>query len=182
MSIGEDGIRDLLIEIGQNPDREGLLDTPKRVVKAMKEMTEGYNQSPADILKRQFEGNDYDDLVIVRGFSSLCEHHLLPFVGQCAIAYLPRKKVVGLSKLPRLVQCYAKRLQLQEKMTRQIAEAIMNHLTPRGVGVYVKAHHQCMGCRGVKQPDADMVTTTVLGLMREDSSLKNEFIQAVHNG
>jgi len=184
MSIGEEGIRDLLIEIGQDPEREGIVDTPKRVVKAMKEMTAGYNQSPREILSRQFEGDNYDDLVIVRGirFASLCEHHLLPFVGTCAVGYLPRRKVVGLSKLPRLVECYSKRLQLQERMTRQIANAVMIHLVPRGVGVYVQATHQCMACRGARQPDADMVTTTVLGEMRENPSLKSEFIQAVHHG
>jgi len=184
MSIGEEGIRDLLIEIGQDPEREGIVDTPMRVVKAMKEMTAGYNQSPREILSRQFEGDNYDDLVIVRGirFASLCEHHLLPFVGTCAVGYLPRRKVVGLSKLPRLVECYSKRLQLQERMTRQIANAVMIHLVPRGVGVYVQATHQCMACRGARQPDADMVTTTVLGEMRENPSLKSEFIQAVHHG
>lgn len=184
MNTGEEGVRDLLIEIGQDPDREGIVDTPMRVVKAMKEMTVGYSQCPNDILRRQFEGDDYDDLVTVRGirFASLCEHHLLPFVGTCAVAYLPKKRVVGLSKLPRLVECFAKRLQLQERMTRQIAEAVMQYLNPKGVGVCVKATHQCMACRGVRQPDADMVTTTVLGEMRTNHSLKQEFIEAVNNG
>jgi len=180
----EQGIRQLLIELGQDPDREGIVDTPKRVVKAMKEMTGGYAMEPSIILNRQFYGENYDDLVIVRGirFSSLCEHHLLPFIGTAAVAYLPKDRVVGLSKLPRLVQCYARRLQLQEKMTRQIAEAIMKYLEPQGVGVYVAAQHQCMACRGVRQQDADMVTTTVLGAIREDQSLKQEFIEAVHHG
>lgn len=177
----EIGIASLLKVLGQDPTREGLVSTPQRVVQAMQEMTKGYWQSPKDILSRQFAGDSYDDLVVVRGirFSSLCEHHLLPFVGTCAVAYLPRDKVVGLSKLPRLVECYAMRLQLQERMTRQIAEAVMAHLEPRGVGVCVQATHQCMACRGVRQPDADMLTTTVLGEMRDNPSLKAEFTEAV---
>ena len=177
----EIGIASLLKVLGQDPTREGLVSTPQRVVQAMQEMTKGYWQSPKDILSRQFAGDSYDDLVVVRGirFSSLCEHHLLPFVGTCAVAYLPRDKVVGLSKLPRLVECYATRLQLQERMTRQIAEAVMAHLNPRGVGVCVQATHQCMACRGVRQPDADMLTTTVLGEMRDNPSLKAEFTEAV---
>ena len=133
MRFAEEGIRQLLIELGQDPTREGIKDTPKRVVRAMKEMTMGYDQDPEKILARQFEGDNYDDLVIVRGirFSSLCEHHLLPFVGVAAVGYLPDKRVVGLSKLPRLVECYARRLQLQERMTRSIAEAVMQYLNPK---------------------------------------------------
>ena len=177
----EIGIANLLRVLGQDPDREGLASTPQRVVRAMQQMTAGYHQNPQEILSRQFAGDSYDDLVVVRGirFSSLCEHHLLPFVGTCAVAYLPHDKVVGLSKLPRLVECYAMRLQLQERMTRQIAEAVMTHLEPRGVGVCVQATHQCMACRGVRQPDADMLTTTVLGEMRDNPSLKSEFTEAV---
>ncbi len=180
---GEAGIRELLIELGQDPDREGLIDTPKRVVKAMKEMTSGYDMDPAEILCRQFEGDGYEDLVIVRGirFSSMCEHHLLPFIGTASVAYLPKKRVVGLSKLPRLVECYARRLQLQERMTNQIGMAVWNHLDPQGAGVHVQATHQCMACRGVRQPDADMVTTMVIGAMKDDPSLKSEFISAVQN-
>tara|TARA_R110002051_G_scaffold126604_4_gene200232 strand:+ start:3135 stop:3686 length:552 start_codon:yes stop_codon:yes gene_type:complete len=180
----EQGVRELLIELGQDPDREGIVDTPKRVVKAMKEMTVGYAMEPSVILERQFAGDNYDDLVIVRNirFSSMCEHHLLPFVGVASVAYMPNETVVGLSKIPRLVECFARRLQLQERMTRQIAEAMMEYLKPLGVGVYVQAQHQCMACRGVRQQDADMVTTTVLGTMRTHQSLKDEFIKAVGNG
>jgi GTP cyclohydrolase I len=178
----EEGIRSLLLALGQDPDREGLVDTPKRVVKAMLEMTAGYSMDPAKILQRQFDGGGYDDLVVVRGirFSSMCEHHLLPFIGEAAVAYIPRERVVGLSKLPRLVECYARRLQLQEQMTHQIAVAMQKHLDPIGVGVHVRAQHQCMACRGVRQQDADMVTTTVLGLMRTDPAVKDEFIATVH--
>lgn len=180
----EEGIRQLLVELGQDVAREGIVDTPARVVKAMKEMTSGYGEDPAAILSRQFDSCGYDDLVVVRGirFSSLCEHHLLPFTGTAAVAYLPKDKVVGLSKLPRLVECFSMRLQLQEKMTREIAEAVEEHLEPHGVGVYVEARHQCMACRGVRQTDADMVTTTVLGAMRECRGLKDEFLSAVHAG
>ena len=177
------GVRSLLEAIGQDPSREGLIDTPKRVVGAMLEMTEGYGMNPKEILERQFEGDGYQDLVIVRGirFASLCEHHLLPFVGTASVAYLPDRRVVGLSKIPRLVECFARRLQLQERMTHQIASAMNEHLKPQGVGVHVTATHQCMACRGVRQPDADMVTTTVLGQLRESASLKAEFIAATHN-
>jgi len=178
----QDAVRTILIELGQDPDREGLVDTPKRVIKAMREMTSGYDMDPAKILSRQFDGCGYDDLVVVRGirFSSMCEHHLLPFIGEAAIGYIPRDRVVGLSKLPRLVECYARRLQLQEQMTHQIAVALEEHLDPIGVGVHVRAQHQCMACRGVRQQDADMVTTTVLGLMRTSVGLKDEFIATVH--
>jgi len=179
----EAGIKNLLTHLGQDPTREGIVDTPKRVVKAMTEMTEGYYMEPKLILERQFASEGYDDLVVVRGirFSSMCEHHLLPFIGEASVAYMPRDKVVGLSKLPRLVECYARRLQLQEKMTREIADAIQKYLDPIGVGVHVRAQHQCMACRGVKQQDADMVTTTVLGSLREDKCLKDEFIEAVYH-
>jgi len=178
----EEGIANLLRALGQDPSREGIVDTPKRVVKAMREMTEGYDMSPEVILERQFDSGGYDDLVVVRGirFSSMCEHHLLPFIGTASVAYMPRDRVVGLSKLPRLVECYARRLQLQEQMTHQIAAAMQKHLDPLGVGVHVRAQHQCMACRGVRQQDADMVTTTVMGMLRENASLKDEFIAAVN--
>lgn len=178
------GIEALLIHLGQDIKQASIADTPKRVVKAMEEMTVGYGMNPSKILSRQFHGDSYDDLVVVRGirFASMCEHHLLPFVGTAAVAYLPDKIVVGLSKLPRLVECFARRLQLQERMTREIAEAVMEYLKPLGVGVHIQAQHQCMACRGVNQPDADMVTTTVLGYMRDEPSLKAEFIEAVNNG
>jgi len=184
MIAPEEGIKALLIALGQDPMREGLIDTPKRVVKAMKEMTCGYQMDPSVILERQFDGCGYDDLVVVRGirFSSMCEHHLLPFVGEVAVGYIPKDRVVGLSKLPRLVECYARRLQLQEQMTHQIAVAMNDHLDPLGVGVHVRAQHQCMACRGVRQQDADMVTTTVLGMMRTNVALKDEFIATVHSG
>jgi len=178
------GVRAILSILGQDPDREGIKETPARVLKAMVEMTDGYGMSPRAILERQFDSAGYDDLVVVRGirFTSLCEHHLLPFVGTATVGYLPRDRVVGLSKIPRVVECYAHRLQLQEKLTREIAEAINEHLSPKGVGVHIVAQHQCMACRGVRQIDADMVTTTVLGAMRLNKSLKDEFIKSVYEG
>lgn len=180
--LAREGVVNLLKAIGEDPSREGLIDTPKRVVKAYEQMTEGMRQDPAEILSTKFEGDEYDELVIVRGirFTSLCEHHLLPFIGTASVAYLPRKTVVGLSKIPRLVHCFARRLQLQERMTRQIAVAMRDNLNPQGVGVHIEAQHQCMACRGVRQQDADMVTTTILDRMRDDSDLRAEFIAAVH--
>ena len=179
----QEAVRAIILELGEDPDREGLIDTPKRVIKALQEMTSGYTMNPAEILQRQFDSDGYDDLVIVRGirFSSMCEHHLLPFVGTAAVAYVPNDRVVGLSKLPRLVECFARRLQLQERMTHQIAQAVQDHLDPFGVGVHVTASHQCMACRGVKQHDADMVTATVMGAMRTNASLKAEFISSVQS-
>ena len=160
-------------------DREGLHDTPKRIVKALHEMTEGYRQDPYAILSTQF-AEGHDELVIVRGveFHSLCEHHLLPFTGVASVAYLPgpSRKVVGLSKLARVVLCFAKRLQVQERMTREIAEAVALALDARGVGVVVRAHHLCMGCRGVRQPHAEMVTSCLLGTLRDNADARREFL------
>jgi GTP cyclohydrolase I len=166
----------LLQHIGEDVTREGLVDTPARVVKAYGEMTVGYHQDPKDILSRTF-AMDSDEMIVMRNirFASLCEHHLLPFTGTAAVAYVPREgRVVGASKLVRLVQCYAKRLQIQERMTSQIASAIQEHLKALGVGVVVKAHHQCMGCRGIEQPDAEMVTSCMLGCMREKPEARAE--------
>ena len=162
-----DAVRYLLQTIGEDPDREGLVDTPKRVVRALTEMTSGRLADPREVLGTVF-AEDCDQMVVVRGirFSSLCEHHLLPFTGTAAIGYLPRGRVVGLSKIPRLVEAYAKRLQMQERLTSQIAYAMHSVLEPLGVGVVMKAHHACMGCRGVRQPDAEMVTSHLIGAAR----------------
>lgn len=181
MSDGvEEGIRSLLMHLGQDPNSDGLKDTPKRFVKAFEEMTVGYDQSPKEILSKVFDVR-CQDMVIVRGvrFSSLCEHHLLPFVGTASIGYIPREGVVGLSKLARLVECFSRRLQVQERMTNQIAEAMQEHLNPLAVGVVVSAHHQCMGCRGVRQPDADMITSAMLGFFKEEFSARQEFLKLI---
>jgi GTP cyclohydrolase I len=174
------GIQNLLRFIGEDPGRDGLVDTPKRVVKAFREMTEGYWQSPSEILTARFEA-DYDEMVILRDidFTSLCEHHLLPFVGTATVAYIPQDQVVGLSKLARLTHCFSRRLQLQERMTTQIADAIVEHLNPVGVGVIVKAGHQCMACRGVKVAGATMVTSALRGEFHE-ASVRAEFLRLAY--
>jgi len=179
----EDAVVRLLQWIGEDPNREGLRDTPKRVTKALKEMTAGNQLDPKQILGTVFDENS-DQMVVVRGirFSSLCEHHMLPFSGTATVGYIPRRKVVGLSKIPRLVNAFAKRLQVQERMTNQIAHALMKNLQPLGTGVVIKAHHSCMGCRGVIQPDAEMITSAMLGCLREDPSARAELMQFCKEG
>jgi len=172
----EGAVVTLLRWIGEDPDRDGLRDTPARVAKAWREMTSGYDDDPAAILSRTFDESS-DEMIVLRGidFHSTCEHHLLPFHGTAMVGYLPGK-VVGISKLARLVECFARRLQIQERMTRQIAEAVETHLDARGVGVIVRAHHLCMGCRGVRQPEAEMVTSAMLGTLRSDAKSRAEFL------
>ena len=173
----EDAFTAILQHIGEDPTREGLLDTPRRFVKALEELTSGYEEDPAEILNTQFE-EPYDQMVVVTGieFTSLCEHHVLPFTGIASVGYIPMKKVVGLSKLPRIVQTFAKRLQVQERMTNQIAEAINEHVNPMGVGVIMTATHQCMAIRGVKAADAKMTTSCLLGTLRESPAARSEFL------
>ncbi len=172
----EDAVVTLLRWIGEDPDRDGLRDTPARVAKAWREMTSGYDDDPAAILARTFDESS-DEMIVLRGiaFHSTCEHHLLPFHGTATVGYLPGK-VVGISKLARLVECFARRLQIQERMTRQIAEAIEEHLDARGAGVIVRAHHLCMGCRGVRQQETEMVTSAMLGTLRSDPKSRAEFL------
>lgn len=176
-AAAEEAVATLLRFIGEEPERDGLRDTPARVVRAWREMTAGYAEDPAEILSRTFEESS-DELVILRGISfySTCEHHLLPFYGEASVGYLPGK-VVGISKLARLVECFAKRLQVQERMTRQIADAIERHLEARGVGVVLRAHHLCMGCRGVRQEETEMVTSAMLGTLRTDATSRAEFLK-----
>ncbi len=171
-----DAVRRLLQHIGEDPERDGLFDTPKRVVKALAEMTAGYSLDPADVLGTTFDVGS-DELVLVTGvqFTSLCEHHLLPFVGTASVGYLPGERVVGLSKLARLVDLYAHRLQVQERLTSQIADAIMTHLDAQAAGVVIRAHHSCMSCRGVRK-HSDMVTSSMLGKLRDEPSLRAEFL------
>ena len=172
----EAAITTLLRYIGEDPSRDGLRDTPARVARAWREMTSGYADDPAEILGRTFEESS-DEMIILRGISfySTCEHHLLPFYGTATVGYLPGK-VVGISKLARLVECFARRLQIQERMTRQIAEAVETHLEARGVGVVLRAHHLCMGCRGVRQEETEMVTSSMLGTLRSDATSRSEFL------
>lgn len=174
---GEKAIELLLAAIGEDGSREGLRETPARVMRAWREMTSGYDEDPARILAKQFKAKEYDEMVTVRGieFWSTCEHHLLPFTGKVTVGYLPGASVVGLSKIPRLVHCFARRLQIQERLTAQIAGAMRDHLGAAGVGVVMRATHLCMAARGVKAP-AEMVTSTMLGTIRDDPRARAEFL------
>lgn len=174
---GQAAIRTLLYLIGENPDREGLLDTPKRVIKAWGEMTSGYEVDPKTVLGTDFDGEKYDQMVVSRNieFVSCCEHHMLPFIGVAHVAYIPKDRVVGLSKMARLVDVFAKRLQIQERMTQQIANTMWDVLKPRGVGVIVQAKHSCMSCRGVRKQNSDMITTCLRGNFQQQK-VKEEFI------
>lgn len=178
---GEQAVVSLIRTIGEDPGRDGLLETPRRVVEALREMTAGYGEDPKEILSKTFDETS-DELIVLRGieFYSICEHHLLPFYGNVSVGYLPGL-VVGISKLARLVHCYARRLQIQERLTRQIADAIQDHLSARGTAVIVKAHHLCMGCRGVRQPSTELVTSSMLGTLREDAVTRGEFLRLSGN-
>ena len=174
----EDAVRKLVTWAGADPDREGLVDTPRRVVKAYEEFFSGYQVDPTDYLERTFEETDgYDEMIVLRdiAFVSHCEHHILPVLGKAHVAYLPNRRVVGISKLARVVEAYARRLQIQERMTAQIANAIETALQPRGIAVVVEAEHQCMTTRGVMKPGVSMVTSRMLGAFREDAKTRLEF-------
>ena len=174
----EDAVRKLITWAGDDPDREGLVDTPRRVVKAYEELFSGYQVDPTDYLERTFEETDgYDEMIVLRdiAFVSHCEHHILPVLGKAHVAYLPNRRVVGISKLARVVEAYARRLQIQERMTAQIANAIETALQPRGIAVVVEAEHQCMTTRGVMKPGVSMVTSRMLGAFREDAKTRLEF-------
>ena len=178
----ENAIRTLLEYAGEDPTREGLLETPKRVVKSYEEFYKGYSQDPRKYLLRTFEEvNGYDEMVVLRDipFESHCEHHMAPIIGKVHIGYLPRNKVVGISKLARVVETYAKRLQVQEKMTAQIADCIQDILEPYGVGVVVQATHECMSTRGVHKHGVSMVTSRMAGVFREDEKTRREFLAVV---
>ncbi|GAC1655992.1 MAG: GTP cyclohydrolase I FolE [Candidatus Dormibacteraceae bacterium] len=171
----------MLEELGEDPTRQGLVDTPRRVAESLRFFTEGYAQDPADIVGDAIFDQEYEGMVVVRdiGFFSMCEHHLLPFFGRVHVAYLPTGRVVGLSKLPRIVDAYAHRLQLQERMTAEIAAAIDTVLAPAGVGVQIEARHLCMEMRGVQKQDSETVTTCVLGAFRSEARTRAEFLDAI---
>ena len=178
----EDAVRTLLRWAGDDPDREGLLDTPGRVVRAYEEYFAGYENDPTEVLSRTFEEVEgYDEMIVLTDirFESHCEHHLAPIIGKAHIAYLPDRRVVGISKLARLVEVYAKRLQIQEKMTAQIADTLQEVLKPRGVAVVVEAAHECMTTRGVHKPGVSMVTSRMVGAFREDAMTRREFLSIV---
>lgn len=181
----EDAIRILLRWAGDDPTREGLIDTPKRVVKAYGDWFSGYATDPEDYLKRTFEEVEgYDEMVVLRDipFESHCEHHMAPIIGKAHVGYLPEGRVVGISKLARVVDTYARRFQVQEKMTAQIARCIEHALRPRGVGVVIEAQHECMTTRGIHKRGVSMVTSKMLGTFREDARTRNEFLRFIDVG
>jgi GTP cyclohydrolase IA len=174
----EAAVREILTEIGEEPDREGLVGTPVRVHRMYTELTAGYHVDPARLMNGAVFDVDYSEMVVVKDipFYSLCEHHLLPFFGAAAVAYIPRGRVIGLSKIPRIVEMYARRLQVQERMTQQIADFLQDHLAPQGVGVVVEATHLCAVMRGVRKPGTVMTTSAVLGLFRSRDKTRSEFL------
>jgi len=178
----EEAVRTLIRWAGDDPAREGLLGTPDRVVRAYEEFFSGYESDPVEILTRTFEEiADYDEMVVLRDirFESHCEHHMLPIIGKAHIAYLPDRRVVGISKLARIVEAYARRLQIQEKMTAEIANAIDKVLQPKGIAVVIDAAHQCMTTRGVHKPGVSMVTSRMLGAFRDNDSTRKEFLAII---
>jgi GTP cyclohydrolase I len=180
-----EAVRTLIAWAGDDPSREGLIDTPQRVVDAYREWFRGYDECPATELSRTFEDvNGYDDMVLLKHMDveSHCEHHIAPFLGKAYVAYLPTDKVVGISKIARVVEIFAKRLQTQETMTSQIAEAISAALNPRGVAVLIDAEHQCMSTRGVHHKDVTTVTTTFTGAFSDDADLRNRFLKLAGYG
>ena len=173
-----DIVRALLTHVGEDPDREGLRETPRRVEQALRFLTEGYRKSLDQVLNNALYSVSYDEMVIVKDIEvfSLCEHHLLPFFGKAHVAYVPNKKVLGLSKLPRLVDIFARRLQIQERLTYQIAQAIEEKIQPQGVGVVIEARHLCMMMRGVEKQHSRAVTSAMLGVFREKKQTRDEFL------
>jgi GTP cyclohydrolase I len=180
----EKSVEDILLAIGEDPNREGLLRTPHRVAGAYEELLSGYRMDPKALINEAVFDVAYDEMVIVRDieFSSMCEHHMLPFIGRAHVAYIPSDKVIGLSKIPRIVDLFSKRLQVQERMTTQIAEFIDYVLNPQGVAVVVEGLHMCMMLRGVKKQNARMTTSAMLGVFREDLSTRMEFLNSISRG
>ena len=175
-------VRTIIRWVGDDPERDGLIETPRRVTRALQEFFWGYVQDPAEILRKTFEETaGYDAMVALRGirFESHCEHHMAPITGHAWVAYIPNGRVVGISKLARVVDIYAKRLQIQERLTAQIADTISEVLQPQGVGVVIKATHHCMTTRGVHKPGTDLVTSRMLGCFRDDASIRQEFLGLV---
>ena len=180
----QDLVRELLIRLGEDPERDGLRDTPRRVEQALRFLTEGYRKSLEDTLNGALYSVTYDEMVIVKDIEvfSLCEHHLLPFFGKAHVAYIPNKQVIGLSKIPRLVDIFAQRLQIQERLTMQIARAIEEKIQPQGVGVVMEARHLCMMMRGVEKQHSQAVTSAMLGSFREKKQTRDEFLALVQRG
>ena len=176
-------IKKLLISLGEDPQREGLENTPKRVADSLKFLTQGYHKDIKTIINNAIFEEECDDMIIVKNieFYSLCEHHMLPFYGKCHIGYIPQGKIFGVSKLARLVDCFAQRLQIQERLTRQVAETILENITPEGVGVVMEAQHMCMTMRGVQKQNSLMVTSAMLGSFRAEQATRAEFLNLIKN-
>tara|TARA_B100000315_G_C14365522_1_gene490479 strand:+ start:169 stop:792 length:624 start_codon:yes stop_codon:yes gene_type:complete len=178
----KEAVRTLIKWAGDDPDREGLIETPNRVVKAYEDFFSGYDFEPREILSKKFrEVEGYDEMIVLKDIrlESHCEHHMVPFIGKAHVGYLPKNKVVGLSKLARVVELFSKRLQIQEKLTAQIANAIDEILQPKGVGVIIEASHLCIATRGIYKPDSRMVTSRMLGLFRDNSDTRREFLNII---
>jgi GTP cyclohydrolase I len=179
----EDLIREMIVRLGENPDREGLGRTPARVHKAFEHLTRGYQEDPDGLLKGALFTVNYDEMVIVKDVEmfSLCEHHMLPFFGKVHVAYIPNGKVIGLSKIPRLIEIFSRRLQIQERLTTQIAESIQKAIQPLGVGVVVEARHLCMMMRGVEKQHSSAVTSSMLGCFRDEQETRTEFLSLIRH-
>ncbi len=179
----EDLVREMIVRLGENPEREGLVRTPERVHRAYEHLVKGYKEDPEAMLKKALFTVTYDEMVIVKDVEmfSLCEHHMLPFFGKVHVAYIPNGKVIGLSKIPRLIEIFSRRLQIQERLTTQIAETIQNAIEPQGVGVVIEARHLCMMMRGVEKQHSAAVTSSMLGCFREEQETRSEFLSLIRN-
>ena len=179
----EDLVREMIVRLGEDPEREGLVRTPDRVHRAYQHLVKGYKEDPEAMLKEALFSVDYDEMVIVKDVEmfSLCEHHMLPFFGKVHVAYIPNGKVIGLSKIPRLIEIFSRRLQIQERLTTQIAETIQNAIQPQGVGVVIEARHLCMMMRGVEKQHSAAVTSSMLGCFREEQETRSEFLSLIRN-
>ena len=176
-------VREMIIRLGEDPDREGLATTPERVSKAYRFLTKGYHEAPSTVLEGALFDVSYDEMVIVKDIEmfSLCEHHMLPFFGKVHVAYIPNGKVIGLSKIPRLIELFSRRLQIQERLTTQIAETIQRVIEPQGVGVVIEARHLCMMMRGVEKQHSAAVTSSMLGCFRHEEETRSEFLSLIRN-